>query len=185
MRRGLLKVFITGRPGVGKSTVLEKVRGLLLEKGYRVGGVSCPEMRRDGVRVGFRIFDVGSGRSGVLSQVGVGSGPRVGKYVVKLQDLEDVGVKALDTAVKEADVVFIDEVGPMEMQSRPFQESVLRTLASPKSVIGILHWRMGHPVATAIKARGDVEILEVTPQNRDVLPSEIVERFMREVSRRS
>lgn len=180
-----MKVFITGRPGVGKSTVLEKVRELLLEKGYRVGGVSCPEMRRNGVRVGFRIVDVGSGMSGVLSQVGVGSGPRVGKYIVNLRGLEEVGVGALDTAVKESDVVLIDEVGPMEMQSRPFQEAVLRTLASLKSIVGILHWRMEHPVVSAIKARNDVEILEVTPQNRDFLPSEIVKKLAREVSRRS
>lgn len=180
-----MKIFLTGRPGVGKSTVLEKLRELLLEKGYKVGGVFCPEMRRDGVRVGFRIVDVGLGRSGVLSQVGAGSGHRVGKYMVSLRDLEEVGVRALDVAVEEADVVLIDEVGPMEMQSRLFQEAVLRVLASSKSVVGILHWRMEHPVASAIKAKSDVEILEVTTQNRNILPSEIVERFLREVSRRS
>jgi len=179
-----LKVFITGRPGVGKSTVLEKVRELLREKGYRVGGVFCPEVRRGGARIGFRIVDVGSGRSGVLSQVGGGSGPRIGKYVVNLRDLEEVGVEALDSAAREADVVLIDEVGPMEMQSRPFQEAVLRTLASPKSVVGILHWRMEHPVISTIRARSDVEVLEVTSQNRDGLPSEIVNRFLREVSKR-
>jgi nucleoside-triphosphatase len=163
--------------------VLEKLRELLLEKGCRVGGVFCPEMRKDGVRVGFRIVDMGSGRSGVLSQVGADSGPRVGKYMVSLRDLEEVGVRALDVAVEEADVVLIDEVGPMEMKSRPFQEAVLRTLASPKSVIGILHWRMEHPVASAIKARGDVEILEVTPQNRDSIPFLLISRLEEETGR--
>jgi nucleoside-triphosphatase len=179
-----LKVFITGRPGVGKSTVLKKVQELLLSKGYRVGGVSCPEMRREGVRVGFKIVDVSSGRTGILSQIGFDSGPRIGKYVVNLPDLEEVGVKALDIAVREADVVLIDEVGPMEMQSKLFQEAVLRTLSGQKQVIGILHWRMEHPVISAIKARSDLKILEVTHQNRDVLPSEIVDRFVREVSKR-
>jgi len=180
-----LKLFLKGRPGVGKSTVLEKVRELVSEKGYRVGGIFSPEMRRDGLRVGFRIIDVGSGRSGVLSQVGVGSGPRVGSYVVNLQDLDGVGVEALDTAVEKADIILIDEVGPMEMKSRAFQEAVLRAVSGPKSVIGILHWRMEHPVVSAIEARDDVKVLEVTTQNRNTLPLEVVERIVREVQKRS
>ena len=174
-----MKVFLRGRPGVGKSTVLQRVRELLSERGYRVGGVFCPEMREDGARVGFRIVDVGSGRSGVLSRVGSGSGPRIGRYVVNIRDLDEVGVKALGAAVKDADVVLVDEVGPMEMQSRPFQEAVLRALDSPKPVIGVLHWQMRHPVVSTIEARSNTEILEVITQNRDRLPSEIVERLVR------
>jgi nucleoside-triphosphatase len=176
-----LKVFISGQPGVGKSTILDKARAMFQAKGYRVGGVSCPEVRKSGVRTGFRIVDVASGMSGLLSEVNPKwGGPRVGKYTVNLRDLEDVGVGALDYAVLETDVVTIDEVGPMELMSKPFQAAVLRAVNSPRHVIGILHWRMEHPLISAIRSRDDVEFKEVTLQNRDSLPMKIVDKLVAE-----
>lgn len=180
-----MKVFISGRPGVGKSTILDKARAMLQAGGYRVGGVSCPEVRKSGVRTGFRIVDVASGMSGVLSEVNPGwDGPRVGKYTVNLRDLDDIGVRALDHAIREADVITIDEVGPMELMSKPFQAAVLRAVNSPRHVMGILHYRMEHPLISAIRSRDDMEFEEVTPQNRDFLPIEIIEKLSAEAPKR-
>ena len=48
-----LKIFITGVPGVGKTTVVQKVIAILKEKELKVGGISCPEIRVNNIRVGF------------------------------------------------------------------------------------------------------------------------------------
>jgi nucleoside-triphosphatase len=170
-----LKVFLTGPPGVGKSTVLQRVRDFLIARGYKVGGVCCPEIRVNGVRVGFEIVDVASGRRGILAKVGYGGEKRVGKYGVNILDLTLIGVNALRHAVDEADIILIDEVGPMEMKGKEFQSAVLRVIEGQKPVVGVIHWRMHHPVVDAIKRQRDAVIFEVTPQNRENLHLRVLE----------
>ena len=174
-----MKLFITGMPGVGKSTIVQNVVSLIRERGYRVGGVSCPEIREGENRVGFDIIDLLSGRRGVLSHVRLSSGPYVGKYHVNLSDLSEVGVTALNNAVSESDIVVIDEVGPMELQGKDFQEAVIRAMESQKPVLGIVHWRIKYPLIERIKGRSDVKIYEVTPQNRDETQAKILEQALK------
>lgn len=173
-----MKLFITGMPGVGKSTIVQNIVSLLKERGYWVGGVSCPEVREDENRVGFEIIDLLSNRRGVLSHVRLSSGPSVGKYHVNLNDLSKVGVTALNNAVSESDVVVIDEIGPMELQGKDFQEAVMRAVESQKPVLGIVHWRIKHPLIERIKGRSDVKIYEVTPQNREAIQAKILEETL-------
>lgn len=169
-----MKVFLTGPPGIGKSTVLQRVDRALRAKGHKVGGVYCPEIREGRTRIGFEIVDVASGQRGILSKVGSHGKSRVGKYVVNLEDLTRIGVNALDSAAREADIILIDEIGPMEMQGIDFQKAVLNVVDGPKPVVGIIHWRMQHPVIVTIKGRSDVIVLEVSIQNREELQDEIL-----------
>jgi len=147
------------------------------EKGLHVGGVYCPEIRERGVRVGFEIIDLYSQAHGILASIHLQGRSRIGRYVVNIDDLTHIGVNALETAMKTADVILLDEVGPMEMQGRDFQEAVLRALASSKPIIGVIHWRMQHPIVEAIRKRSDVSIMEVTLQNRETLHSDILKRL--------
>ena len=180
-----MKLFIMGMPGVGKSTILQNVVAQLKEKGYRVGGIACPEIREEGNRIGFEIIDLMSGRRGVLSHVSLPSGPYVGKYHVNLRDLTQVGVVALDNAVSEADIIVIDEIGPMELLGRDFQEAAMRVVESPKPVLGIIHWRIKHPIIDGIKSRSDVKIYEITPQNRGDIQAKIMEEVLNTLGKKS
>ena len=175
-----LKVFITGMPGVGKTTVVQEVIAILKERGLKVGGIYCPEIRVGNIRVGFEIIDLLIDKRGILSHIDQSSGPKVGKYRVNIQDLSNVGVKALSQAMNEADCIVIDEIGPMEMQGRDFQEVVKHIVEGNKPVLGIIHWKMNHWLIDLIKGRGDVRIIEVTLKNRMTIPtiiaSEILER---------
>jgi nucleoside-triphosphatase len=172
-----LKIFLTGPPGVRKSIVLQKVKEALVQKRLHVGGVYRPEVRERGVRVGFEIIDLCSQAHGILASIHLQGCNRIGRHVVNLDDLTHIGVNALETAMTTTDVIFLDEVGPMEMQGRDFQEAVLRIVASSKPIIGIIHYRMQHPIVEAIKKRNDVNIIEVTLQNRVTLQSDILERL--------
>jgi len=176
---GLLKIFMTGMPGVGKTTVVCKVTAILRERGLKPGGVYCPEIRVNNVRVGFEIMDILTGARGILAHVSSDDGgPMVGRYRVNLQNLSSIGVEALRRAVVEADFIVIDEVGPMELQGEDFQEVVLAVVEGDKPVLGIIHWRTSHPVIDMIKAKEDVRIVEVTPENREALPSMIAEEIL-------
>ena len=61
-------LLLTGAPGVGKTTVLTKTVDALKAKGINVGGMISREVREGGVRVGFEILDLSSGKRGWLAQ---------------------------------------------------------------------------------------------------------------------
>ena len=150
-----------------------KVVEELRKRGVAVGGMISREVREGGRRVGFEIIDLATGRRGWLAHVNQPTGPRLGRYRVNLADLEGVGVKAIEDAVREADVVVIDEVGPMELFSGRFVEAVRAALASPKPVLGTIHYRARGPLLDEIRASREARIITVSLQNRDRLPSEV------------
>jgi len=168
--------FLTGRPGIGKTTVLLRIVKILKEKGLKVGGIISREIRRGNSRVGFKLIDLESGREGWLAHVKQPNGPRVGKYRVCMKDLESIGVKAILKAVKEADIIVIDEVGPMEMFSECFKKAVAEALNSEKIVLGTVHYRIKDSFIAKIKAKRDIEVIEVTIKNREILPENIVRK---------
>ena len=75
----------------------------------------------------------------------------------------------------------IDEIGPMEIRSAIFRETVNEALDSPESVSGVLAtiFARSLPFTDAIKSRPDVTLIEVRPDNRDRLVSELSDRLRR------
>jgi len=171
--RGVRAIFLTGRPGVGKTTALLKAVELLKAEGARVGGMVSREVREGGVRVGFEIIDLATGRRGWLAHVRQREGPRLGKYRVNLRDLEEVGVGAILSAIEEADLIVIDEVGPMELFSPKFVEAVRRALACGKPVLGTIHYRARGPLLDEVRRSPFVRIITVDLSNRDELPERV------------
>lgn len=170
----ILNILITGKPGIGKTTVLNRVKEAVEDLSHSVGGVTCLEIRENGRRVGFNIVDVSNDKKGMLAHVKC-EGPHVGKYGVNLKDLNEIGVPAIENAVKSSDYIFIDEIAPMELHSKHFCSAVEAAMDSKKPVIAVIHKRSGHPFVSKIKARDDVSIFEVTHENRDFLDEEILE----------
>ncbi len=101
----------------------------------------------------------------------------MGKYAVNLADIQRIGVTAIRRAITEADVIAVDELGPMELNSMPFILAVEAALASPKHLVGTIHKRASHHLVTAIKSNPSYKIEEVTTQNRNEIPSKIVQRI--------
>lgn len=167
-------IFLLGRPGVGKTSVLLRVVKELKAMGLNVGGMISQEARRGATRIGFRLIDLETGREGWLAHVHQKTGPSVGKYRVNLRDLQTIGVNAILSAIHNADVVIIDEIGPMELYSSDFKDAVTRAMQSTKTVIGILHYRARDPLISTIKAAPKTHIVEVTSANRQRLHETIV-----------
>jgi nucleoside-triphosphatase len=169
-------LFITGRPGIGKTTVLLRTVEDLKALGYSVGGMISREVRESGVRVGFKIFDLATNKIGWLAHVNQKVGPQVGKYRVNLEDLNSIGVYAILYAIENLDVTVIDEIGPMELHSEKFREAVEKAIESNKLVIGTVHWKAHDKLIDAVKAREDAEICRVTYENRESLYKIIVKK---------
>jgi nucleoside-triphosphatase len=163
-----MKIFLTGLPGCGKSTVLMKVIELLKEKGLKIGGIVTPEVRVGNKRVGFAVRDIYSGKEGILASVDQKTGHRLGKYRVNLKSFEEVALPALDFALKECDIVAIDEIGRMEFFSEKFKEKVYEIVLSNKPLIAVVHRNYVE------KFRDFGKMIVVTKENRDELPEIIL-----------
>jgi len=170
-------LLLTGSPGIGKTTILLKIVDALKAKGCSVGGMVSREVREGGTRVGFEILNLKTNQCGWLAHVNQKTGPQVGKYRVNLEDLNNVGVDAILKAVKDCDVVAIDEIGPMELFSEKFRQAVKEVVESGKLVIGVIHWRAKDKLIEMVKAREDAEIFTVTYENRDRLYKHILEKI--------
>jgi nucleoside-triphosphatase len=114
----------------------------------------------------------------VLAHVNQPSGPRVGKYRVKSEDLDKIGAEAIATAIKGAELIIVDEVGPMELTSPRFKDAVQAALTSGKSLLGTVHRNAQDPLVRIVRSSSSIEVIEVTLLNRDSLPDVLVERFM-------
>jgi nucleoside-triphosphatase len=169
--------LITGAPGIGKTTVIMRVAEVLKAQGKLVGGMTSKEQRDGEVRKGFLIQDLSNGDQGWLASVNQPDGPRVGKYRVNLHDLENIGAKAIKEATKSADVIIIDEIGPMELRSLPFKKASQEALNSSKPVIATIHFKAADEFVTDIKNRSDAELIEVTFHNREGLHNLITEKI--------
>jgi nucleoside-triphosphatase len=172
-------LLLTGNPGVGKTTVLMKTVNALKEGGYKVGGMISREVREGGTRVGFEISDLHSSKRGWLAHVNHKGGPQVGKYRVNIEDLNTIGAQAIIDAVKNCDVIAIDEVGPMELFSGKFKEATWKALESRKLVVAIVHSRAKDVLIGEARSREDAETITVTHENREKLHEVIVEKALR------
>ncbi|XP_054432461.1 cancer-related nucleoside-triphosphatase isoform X2 [Pteronotus mesoamericanus] len=92
-------VFLTGPPGIGKTTLIQKASEVLKSSGVPVDGFYTEEVRQGGRRIGFDVVTL-SGLRGPLSRVGAEPVPgrrecRVGQYVVDLPAFEQLALPVL------------------------------------------------------------------------------------------
>jgi nucleoside-triphosphatase len=149
----------------------------LKAKGYEIGGMLSREVREKGVRIGFEIVDFSSGRKGWLAHVDQPVGPKVSKYRVNLNDLDLIGAGSIRNAAEKAQIVIVDEIGPMELFSQAFREAVLEAINSGKPLLGTIHFKARDPLLNLIRNRDDAEIIEVTYENRAHLHNILIKKI--------
>lgn len=169
-----LKIGITGLPSVGKTRTLLKIVEKLEEKEGIVGGMVTESIDEGTTRLGFRLVNWLTKEEGILAHVDFTDAKvKVAGYGVDMNVLETIGVPAIEQAIKEAEVIVIDEVGKMEMESAAFCAAVKKALDSSKPMIMTLHKKSRNPLLQDIRRRDDIRILEVTRINRNLLPYKI------------
>lgn len=179
-------MFLTGQPGVGKTTlVLKAIDALKTSPRTSIGGFITTE-RRDGrgERCGFDVVTVGgdghptTGTLATKAAAGSRPGkgvPAVGNYVVDVADFERVALDVLgrdaDGVHQRPDVTVVDEVGKMELHSADFLPAVRRAMEDESTtVFGTIPMpRYGRTVPAVEAVRDDprVAVVHVRRDNRD------------------
>ncbi len=164
-------ILLTGRPGVGKTTVIMRLADCL--RGQDVSGFYTEEIRERGHRKGFLAVTL-SGRTAVLAHVGIRSRFLVGRYGVDVNGFEELALPELG---RPCDTILIDEIGKMECFSGRFVTAVWKLLDGRTQVVATVA-NKGAGFIAKVKARPDVEVWEVTRSNRDELPQRLAESLV-------
>ena len=164
-----MHIFLQGRRGVGKSTVIRKTLDLLIGElpltlgGFfsRHGGKADPVVYMrpadmNGVGVEFRVAGWDEQKAGMVSDIDAFD--REGTLLLRKRP----GV----------DLIIMDELGYLESCADLFKQAVFDTLAGDIPVFGVL--RLGDvPWHASIKSNPLVSIYDVNEENRDSLPAEL------------
>ena len=149
-------LFLTGRKGVGKSTLL---RALL--EGKRLGGFFT--LRVEGVfdRPSIHLLRAASAERPAPENLVCFCGEQ------RPERFDLLGVAALaDTA--DCDIIVMDELGPSEAAAQGFQTAVLAALEGDTPVYGVLQ-QADSEFLRRVAAHPRVRVVTVTEENRDAL----------------
>ncbi|MBN1522232.1 MAG: AAA family ATPase [Candidatus Aureabacteria bacterium] len=163
-------IFLTGPPSCGKTTVIKKI----LEKcPFSCKGFFTEEIREEGRRQGFLMKSL-DGKKALLGHRTIVSPFQVSKYGVSIENIEALAVPSI-TPDRDGQVIILDEIGKMECFSQEFQKAAIRVLDSSHPVIGTIAVG-GTEFIRKIKERDDIDIIEVTRENRNHLTEKILEK---------
>ena len=165
------KIPITGLPKSGKSTLLHKIINQLSNK----TGFVTQEMRENGERTGFKIITSHNDEA-ILASTKFQSPITVGRYFVKAENMESLlpSIQSFNAT----DVLYIDEIGQMQLFSETFKTLVTSYLNANNLFIGTLSKVYSNHFTDQIIARKDIELVEVTPENREVVYASIAKYLL-------
>jgi nucleoside-triphosphatase THEP1 len=154
-------ILITGEPRSGKSTLFEKV----LDKTPNKRGFHTREVRRDGLeRTGFQVV-TDDGWTVPLANIYLSTPYRVSRYGVNVSGFKKI-IEPL-FLYDEDKLLYIDEIGEMELLSNRFQELVTEYLNAENPFLGTISKVYSNDFTEEIKRRDDVTLIELTQGNID------------------
>ncbi len=175
------KVFIiTGKRGVGKSTVCRKVFNLVYMKNHKPAGIISPPIYdSEGNKVGIMLENLITNEQWLLALTNSNTnleGPFYGLYKFSREGLNKA-INILKEAFQSGcDLIVLDEIGPLELEKGDGFKPIIELFTYKKDMILLIVVR-----PSLIKefqyliGNGQVTIFTVTLENRDTLPTSIVE----------
>jgi nucleoside-triphosphatase len=167
-------IALTGAPGAGKTTVVIRLVQALKERRVKVGGVVSREVRTNNMRTGFEFIDLATNDTNVLASI-TGNGPRVGKYFVNLEGCR-FAADRLTNALINSEVVICDEIGPMELNSKEFVDSVQNLLNADKKVLIVMHQKLHHPLTDKFRKEASL-LINIDLDNREKVSEILLDRL--------
>jgi nucleoside-triphosphatase THEP1 len=113
-------IIVTGKVNSGKTTILEKLLSDEKTKGISPTGIIARGVFEGKIKVGFDVHDLSNGSSMPLARISrmADHGFSVGKYYFSTQAFNFAKKAILN--FRSRGVVFIDEVGPIELKGEGY-----------------------------------------------------------------
>ena len=165
----IMNILLTGEPHAGKSTLLDRIVNDIDSK---LGFVTT-EVSENGTRTGFELVSALGSRA-LFASIDSPSEIRVSRYGVNLDTLNSFIAEL--PPVKEGQLLYIDEIGQMELYSEQFKNLVQGYLDSSNPFVGTLSSVYHDGFTDSLRQRTDVDIVEVTPENRDEIRVTIADK---------
>ena len=122
-------ILFTGRKHSGKTTAADRLARQVRSKGFRVAGLLAPAVYKDSRLVGFGAVDLMRDKQIDLANRRVATGKK-GRWAFTEAGLK-LGKAALNpSAAGSADLIIVDEFGPLELDGRGWRKEVDLLLAS-------------------------------------------------------
>lgn len=160
-------IFITGKKGVGKSTLLKKI---IEEIDCSIGGFVEEKL------LGKELYFFN-----VISLYDLNDIYIIGSYDVKKKSLHPlienfniISENILLKSLYHRELIVLDELGFLEEGSELFKETIYKILDSNKPVLGVLK-ECNTDFINKIKSRNDVHIIKIDEDNRNLMKDEILE----------
>ena len=179
-----VRILLVGERKSGKTTCCLHAARLLREKKVRPGGVICPKLFDDSGRItGIEVLDILNDPPSreVLARTDRGmDGPRTGAYHFSPRGLA-FGRNALEAGVRQGNVVFADELGPLEMRGEGFSNlfDLARSPSTPPMVI-VVRTDLASAVCKELEPI-PATLLEINASNRDETPSRLLDLLCKTV----
>jgi nucleoside-triphosphatase len=163
-------IGIIAQPRVGKSTLLQKV----LEQNYgHTQGAFTREIKQGTERVGFEMRcyeNVGPSHfpKAIIAHINnTESLFKVSKYGVDEEAIRTTSLELWKRPILPGKLLYLDEIGQMQVGDDNFRELARKYLGSENTCLVTLSAVYHHSFIDQIKKRGDIILLELTPENRN------------------
>lgn len=169
--------LLTGDVGVGKTTVAERVASLARRNGLACGGILAPALKNScGQKVGIWGVDLASGERRLLARTDRGlGGPAVGPYSFDAGAL-GWAVRTIAHALGESDLVFVDEIGKLELWRDQGLAPVLPLLQANQAARALVIVRRELLAELQARLAGEETVVfDVTEANRDDMSSRVLD----------
>lgn len=166
-------IFLTGQPGSGKTTVIRKLIDLIHSYSE---GFYTREIRENNSRIGFEIVTLDGKRECLATKnksINFAKEQALGDYKVNIDAVDLIAVPAILKAISTGKAAIIDEIGPMEIFSNNFCDTISTILDDDKTLVLGTIVKRPNSFADRVKSHPRVTIIQVTLQNRNELPLKI------------
>ena len=177
------KLLLTGVPGVGKTYLLNKVINALKIESTILLGFTTQEITDNlGNRIAFELVSVKNPTDrkilSSLNDIEEGNVTKFGRWNVSVDSITYFSEKYMKEPENRT-IFILDEIGPMQCQSKEFMDGVRRLLQSKCIIIGTIKLtRCGiqyiDDFIAEVKSILAGNIMTITLDNRDIIYEDIM-----------